>query len=319
MNNDILVVYNISHTFGKDKTDHYIDTINSILGQDNYDQNYNRDIDYRLVISARRNYIEQLNNLLEEFGDRIDIIRYEDVYTSNVTFNKTVQECIKKYGNFRGYLYVDSGVILNNRDVIKNIFERMKNSAYSMITVQTNISNGFLGWLGFDYVKSKDFIVPVGEACNLHCQLFMHDLYNTYDKRIIPDVFRAYCTESVFSFLNAAIRKKWVIIKDIIVNRTVEDDRCNDFNTVSEKFGNSWNNLLFDRDATSFIKDSEAINAGLGYEEIYDVMRHRKDMYDENGASLDPKNLKKIILKYFFLNKEELDYDQINFWSIEEV
>ena len=56
MSNDILVVYNTCHTAGKDKTNYYIDAIRSILNQNN-----DQDIDYRVVVSARRNYIEQLN------------------------------------------------------------------------------------------------------------------------------------------------------------------------------------------------------------------------------------------------------------------
>lgn len=307
MSNDILVVYNTCHTTGKEKTDYYIDAIRSILNQNN-----DQEIDYRVVVSARRNYIEQLNKLLDEFGDRIDIIRYADIYTWQTTFNKTVKECIKKYGSFKGYLYIDSGVTLISRDVIRAVYEQMNQDIYSMITVQTNLSNGFLNWLGFDCVKWEDFVVPVGRACNLHCQLFTHDLYDSYNEKIIPDVFRAYCTESVFSFLNAVIKKKWVIIKDIIVDRIAEDDRCNDFNTVSEKFTNSWNNLLYDRNVFNFMGDQEAIDVGLGYEEISNIMPHRKDMYDEDGFSLDPENLKKVILKYLYLNKEELDYDKIN-------
>jgi hypothetical protein len=183
---------------------------------------------------------------------------------------------------------------------------------YSMITVQTDGDNGFDMWLGFNNVIGNDYIVPIGKACNLHCQLFTNELYETYNNKIIPDVFAAFCTESSFSFLNAAMHKKWVIAKDIIVyHKQSLDNASMYFQHKSERFDNFWNNLLFNRNANDFINDQEAIDAGLGYEEVNNIMLHKNDMYDENGYSLVPDRLKRVILKYLYLNNSELDYENI--------
>ena len=49
---------------------------------------------------------------------------------------------------------------------------------------------------------------------------------------------------------------------------------------------NTWNNLLYERDALDFINDPEAYYAGLGYEECNDIMNHNSKSYDEEGNPL---------------------------------
>lgn len=303
--NKILTVYNICQK-DRDNTDHYINSIESILSQNNFDDKY------KIVISSCKNRNETINILHDQFKDKINIVYYDDAYTVNITFNKTVQEYIKRYGKFEGYLYIDSGVILTDSNVIKTMSELLDQKIYSMITAQTDGDNGFDMWLGFNRVIGNDYIIPIGKSCNLHCQLFSNDIYETYNNKIIPDVFRAFCTESVFSFLNAVIKKKWIIMKDIIIHHHQSLDGASTyFDHSSDKFGNTWNNLLYGRNTLDFINDPEAINSGLGYEEVRNVMLHKKDMYDENGYSLDSDKLKRIILKYLYLNNGELDYENI--------
>ncbi len=303
--NKILIVYNICQK-DRDNTDHYINSIRSILNQNNFDDNY------KIVVSACKNRNETINRLLSEFKDKINIVYYDDIFTVNITFNKTIQEYIKRFGKFGGYLYIDSGVILTDPNVIKTISEFLDQKIYSMITVQTDGDNGFDMWLGFGRVIGNDYIVPIGKACNLHCQLFTNELYETYNSKIIPDVFAAFCTESSFSFLNAAIHKKWVIAKDIVVyHKQSLDNASMYFQHKSERFDNFWNNLLFNRNVNDFINDPEAIGAGLGYEEVNNIMLHKNGIYDENGYSLDPDRLKRVILKYLYLNNSELDYGNI--------
>lgn len=300
----ILTIYNICQK-DKDNTDHYINSIRSILNQ-----NF---ADHRVVISACKNSDTCIRRLRNEFGNKIDILLYGEL-TANITFNKTVRECIKKYGNFQGYLYIDSGITLTDPNIIGSISERMDTGIYSMITVQTDTDNISRVVLGFDWVIGNDYIIPIGKGCNCHCQLFTHDLYETYGGKIIPDVFKAYCTESVFSFLNAAVKKKWVIIKDIIIHHHHGLDGASQyFTTISERFGTPWNNFLFGRNTFDFMNDPEAINAGLGYEEIAGIMMHKSDTYDENGFSRDPEKLKRVILKYLYSNKQEIDYDNLAF------
>ena len=144
-------------------------------------------------------------------------------------------------------------------------------------------------------------------------------MFEALGGKLIPDVFAAYCTESVYSFCSAAINKKWIIIKDIMVRHYPSMEGASaSFSHHSLVHKNTWNNLLFGRDALDFINDSEAISSGLGYEECQNIMMHKKDAYDEDGNAKYPDKLKQMINKHFILSKKEFDYDKIKynaFWN----
>ena len=84
----------------------------------------------------------------------------------------------------------------------------------------------------------------------------------------------------------------------------------------SPKYRNPWNNLLHGRNALDFINDPDAIEAGLGYEEMEEIMLHKDDAFDENGYAKYPEKLKKMIKKHWFLSKEEFDYDKADYKAI---
>lgn len=305
----LLVVYN---TCGiqRDNTDWYIECINSLLEQD-FD-------DYRVVLSSCLNSPECFKKVYDTFGNKISYCYHAEPHTVNITFNKTVQECVSHFGEFEGYLYVDSGVIFSRKDVLQKAYDLYMSGPYAFTSVQVDTDTGF-DQIGFEndpsdaiQVKEEDFIVPVGAACNLHSQIFSNQAYKTFDNRLMPDVFKAYCTESTFSFLCAALQKKWVILKDIVVRHEKGVDGASvSVPHWSPVHKNPWNNLFADRNALDFIKDPEAIAAGLGYEECNRIMIHDPSKYDENGYSNQPDKLIKMINKYFFLTKEELNYENI--------
>lgn len=303
---NILTVYNTCGIRNENRF-WYARCIQSIL-----DQNY---INNKVVISSCMNSDDCLHWLRVLYSD-IDIIKYKDPYTVNITFNKTVQEMVKKYGEFDGYFYIDSGVTLDNPEIITNGVDRLKEQRYGMISFQTDTDTGFES-LGFSQdsntaqIKDNDLIIPVGKACNLHAQIFDNDIYKTFENKIIPDIFRAYCTESTFSFLCAVIKKEWVIVKDILLNHNKGVDGASvGQDHISRQYYNPWNNLLYNRNALEFINDSEAIKVGLGYEECNNIMNHNPDAYDNNFSKY-PEQLRKQILKYFYTNETELNYHDI--------
>jgi len=313
--NDVLIVYN---TCGikSDNLEEYKNSIESIL-----DQPINGDKRrFDVVLSSCLNS-EYCRKMLEDhFQDRIMYSYIDHPYTVNITFNKTVQEVVKKHGKYRGYMFVDSGVNFGTQEnhYLENLITEFLSNKFGMVTIQTDTDTGF-NEFGYKYESSspqivnEHYVVPVGKACNLHAQIFHNDIFEKFDGKIIPDVFAAYCTESTFSFLNSAIHKKWIIYKDWMVNHAkAMDGPSLSSRHHSLKFGNTWNNLLFSRNALDFINDQEAIEAGLGYEECGNIMLHRKEAFDENGFAISPK-LEFFIKKYFFSNNEELNYDNIVF------
>jgi len=308
-NNKILVVYNTCGIKG-DNADWYIKCINSLL-----DQNFDG---YRVVLSSCLNSPTCFKQIYQTFGNKISYCYHSEPHTVNITFNKSVQESVKHLGEFEGYFYVDSGVIFERKDVLKEVYDLYKNGPYGFVTVQVDTDTG-LNQIGFAYesedpvqIKEKDFVIPLGGACNLHSQLFSHEVYKTFENKLMPDVFKAFCTESTFSFLCAAIHRKWAILKDIVVHhRKGVDGASVSVPHWSPVHNNPWNNLLAGRNALDFINDPEAIESGLGYEECNQIMMHDANKYDDNGYSKNSSKLIKMIKKYFLLTQDELNYETI--------
>jgi len=305
----LLIVYN---TCGIkcDNTDWYIECINNLLGQDFEG--------HQVVLSSCLNSPECFKKIYDTFHNKISYCYHAEPHTVNITFNKTVQNCVEHFGEFEGYVYIDSGVIFNRPDVLQRVYDLYKGGPYAFTSIQVDTDTGF-DQIGFEneaddaaQVKEKNFIVPIGAACNLHSQIFSNQAYKTFNNKLMPDVFKAYCTESTFSFLCAALEKKWVILKDIVVHHKKGVDGASaSVPHWSPTHNNPWNNLLYDRNALDFINDPEAIEAGLGYEECNKIMMHDSTKYDENGFSKNPQKLIEMIKKYFFLTKGEIDYDNI--------
>jgi len=305
----MLVVYN---TCGikQDHPEWYIKCLNSLLSQEFED--------YRVVLSSCLNSMDCFREIYNTFGNQISYCYHAEPHTVNITFNKTVQECVKQLGEFESYLYVDSGCTFGEqKNVLAEAYENLKTNSYGMLSLQTNTDTGF-DQIGFDHepeevqIKDENFIIPVGKACNAHVILHDNEFLKNFNNKIWPDVFAAYCTESTFTFLCAAIEKRWAILKDIEIehHKSIDGASCS-VPHWSLAHNNPWNNLLHGRDAAEFIRDPEAHTAGLGYEECNNIMNHDLNAYNESGYPKDPDKLINNINKYFFLNSEELDYDRI--------
>ena len=311
-NRKILVVYNTCG-INKDNTEWYIHCINSFLNQDFEG--------YRVVLSSCLNSPECVKKLYSTFGNRISYSFVGDRLTVNVTFNNAVRECVKEFGEFESYLYVDSGCIFDNeKDVLSRLYESFKRDEdlkNGMISVQATTDEG-LDQLGDPFIyespevqiTGENYTIPVGRAINLHVSLYSNEILKKYGK-ILPDVFAAYCSESVLSFLAASIDSKWAVMAD----RQVKHLKSIDGATLcvphhSPVYGNYWNNLLYGRNALDFINDEEARLSGFGYEEHQSVMNHAREAY-RDGRAIYPDKLSSFIKKYLFLSKSELDYDKM--------
>tara|TARA_R110002020_G_scaffold125793_2_gene283171 strand:- start:1533 stop:2477 length:945 start_codon:yes stop_codon:yes gene_type:complete len=304
-NNKYLIVYNICE-IGKRNCEWYIKCIDNLLRL-----NHKK---FHIVVSGCRVTQETKKELFNKFKNKISFCYTENFLSVNITFNHTVLKCVERFKEFTGYIYIDSGVNTEeNYNLLEEIDNRVQTERYSMISVQTDTDHGH-HWFKEDhvhnpYIKDKDFIVPVGRCCNLHVSYFSNDLLNAFD-RLIPDIFNAYCTESVFSFLNASIQKQWVIIKDIILTHIKEKDGA----TLSyDHIGPRqvpWNNLYGCADMEDIVNDPKAREVGLGYEELGGVLIHDPDLYTPEGH-VKNNTLKDYIRENLFLKSNQLDYSHI--------
>jgi len=303
--NKLLVVYNTCGFSGREPVDWYIDCIKNILAQDLEG--------IKVVLSSCGNSSITIKKLVSTFGRSIAYNFIHDRITVNQSFNHTVAKCVERYGEFEGYLYVDSGInFRQDRTVLSKAYDLFKEGEYGMVTVQASNDNGFPQWIGVDgFVENENFVIPVGRACNLHTQIFSNDIFKAFDNKIIPDIFIAYCTESIFSFLAAAVSSRWVILKDIVAEhlKSVDGATCG-FDHTGPK-GDNKNNLFGGLDIYEICRDPEASASGFGYEEMQGVLHHDPDKYDENGMVQEPERLKEFIRTRMFLNKEQFDYNDV--------
>lgn len=339
----ILLVYN---TCGikRDNTKWYIECINSFLNQDFEG--------VHVVVSSCMNSMSCFKELYLTFENKISYCLYPERYVVQTTFNKTVLEIVKKFGEFEGYLYVDSGVTFDDqKNVLKEAYSRLRTNKYAIVTVQTDtdtafndLAGGYVGdeivqdspeaiseWAkkrgGFSYetkfgdiqITGEDYIVPPGAAANLHANIFSNELWKTYNKRILADVFKAWCLESTFIWQTKSILKDWVVVKDLQVRHVKAlDVPCAGFKTHNEQTGHYWDNLFGDRSALDWMKDPEANRVGLGYHNHPNVslesrMQYSLDAFDDNNVAKYPDELAEVMRKFFFLTKDELDYEGIKF------
>lgn len=310
MENKVLLVYNTCGIRG-DNTEHYIKCIKTFLKQ-KFDG-------FKIVLSSCKNSTECIKQLYAEFGDEISYCLTPKLHTVNITFNNAVRKSVTKFGDFDSYMYVDSGCWFEDDDIIQKAHDCLRSGPYGIVAVQVD-NDEALNVLDPKFVHSTekiqitgaDYIIPVGQSINQHVHLFSSEVYKNCNDKIEPDVFAAHCSESVFNYIAAAASQRWVIMADKQVShhRSI-DGASSGFSHHSTIHGSRWNNLLYGRDATDFINDSEALEAGVGYEECNNIMNHNPAAYDETGFAKYPDKLLEKVNQYFFLTDEELNYDEI--------
>tara|TARA_R110002012_G_scaffold317027_1_gene532779 strand:+ start:589 stop:1566 length:978 start_codon:yes stop_codon:yes gene_type:complete len=314
----ILVVYNICGLGRRPSVDHYFKCIDSFLDQD---------LDnYRIIVSSCMSHPDDFRSIHKRYKDKVSYVYHHEPHIVNITFNKSVQEYVNVNGPAESYMFVDSGCSFEDpetgkhqNNILTNTYNTFKETEKSMLSIQVDTDEG-LQLLDPQYkwessgvqIVNEHFHIPLGKAINCHITLFSNEHYEAYNKKIVPDVFAAYCTESTFRYLAAAIKTKWYIMKDQQVRHLKEVEGASLSQPhVSQTYHNTWNNLMYNRNALDFINDEEVKKSGIGYEECNDILPHNSNAYDQNDMPIDPSNMKKLINKYFFLSDNELNYDSI--------
>jgi hypothetical protein len=310
MKNKILVVYNTCGFGRREHVEWYIDCINNILKQ-NFEG-------FHVVLSSCGNSVATIQRMLSEFRGKISFNFTNEKITVNQSFNHTVQKAVEKMGEFESYLYVDSGINFRNQvDTLSKVWQLYKSGPYGMVTIQASNDTGFGPWFDQSGHFKEDFEIPIGRACNLHTQLFSNDIYKAYDNKIIPDVFIAYCTESVFSFVAAGVSQKWIILKNLVLEHLKSVDGATaGFHHIGPK-GDSTNNLFGNLDIYEIVQQPEAWNSGFGYEEMQGVFFHDPEKY-ENGFAKDAFRLKEFIRTNMFLPEKLFNYEKVKFRFVEQ-
>lgn len=310
----LLIVYNICGINENENVEYYIKAINSILDQtiDNVD----------VVISGCMVTQSTKDILLSIYSQRVYFNFIEEVLPVNVTFNHSVIT-IPKYSRdtYEGYLYMDSGLCLEDRNAIQNLYNVYKSGggSYGMVSARTTTDTGAELWFGKSdraLFNSETFIIPVGKAINLHMQIFSKEIVDYYGKPFV-DIFAAYCSESVFSFVCAAIKQKWVLCRDIVISHWHGMDGGS-----SGFCPRKWEGAGGSHIEHPFLVPSvlcavqNGYEYGLGYEECQNILVHDPSHYDENGFCTND-TLKEYIKNNLYVPTGLLDYNTIKHTIVE--
>ena len=323
----LLIVYNTCGLNGVDNSNSYIKNIKSILNQKFEDK--------KIVFSGNHIPPAILKKVYDEFKNDISYCLTNDRLAVNQTFNHSVLKSVDAYGDFDGYMYVASDVSFSDDlESLGRLNERLKNSENGIISPEIDKDNGYYWWFNFDESKNlwdvasrdKDFAVPLGATANLHCKIFSNKIFKEYG-RPLPDIFVSYCTETIFSFLCAAVKQKFIITNDVLCYHGEKTGVHQGLDGQTLAFGAAWDRLYTGcpRTISEIISDPEAIACGLGYEEWAPPfiaqgkvdaskphLMHDDKQFDKNGFSVDNR-LRDYIKQNFFLQDSVLDYDNIEY------
>jgi len=294
---------------------YYIDCLRSLLAQTARNSWGN---DYQIVVSGCAINEPSKNTMREYFGDTINLNFIDENYPLSVTFNHTVKKCVEHYGPFEGYLYIDSGISFwdpsQRWDAVELFYHKFKEHNDAVLAAFPSNDDGG-SWWGLA-MTNEDLVLPIGKATNLHCQIFPEKWRATYNN-ILLDTFASNCQESMFSFLAAAIKTKYVLTKKVSVLHLTNLDGASfgsrkvnhtDRFPMSNTFETG--GLFYRKQKTIDEMYKEAREFGFGIEECKPYWLHDPGKFDANNFALDPRLLS-YLQKEMFLDKEQLDYDQI--------
>ncbi len=251
--------------------------------------------------------------LKKRYGNKLIYCWIDDIYTVNVTFNRSVDEIVKQRGPYTGYVFIDSGVLTTFPNTLLEIHNRAITGQYGIISMQTDTDMGLENWFGLPrgYVfRGKDFIVPVGKCVHIHFNYYPHCFYEYYGK-ILPDIFKASCTESVFYYMVAPLKLKWCVVKDIVLIHYQSADGATSLEKFDPPTKPYWNELMCDIDIRNAFKDPRAKITGFGYDEWAHIFDHNPDAYDAEGMALYPKELGDFVKETVFIPKTLFDYNNV--------
>ena len=307
----LLVVYNTCGLSRRPNIGSYLQSLQSILNQDFED--------FEVAISACMNDPSDIQLLKSQLQDAISYNEIREIVPVNVSFNHTVLKCVEKYGEFEGYIYIDSGVSFDNQtDALSKLYDLYQSGPYGIVVSRVDRDSGFETWFnssdyGEDlFADGSHLEIPVGKCVNLHSQIFHNEMLTAYG-RIVPDIFAGQCTESVFSFLCAALGKKFIVHKDVILrHETAMDGASIGFSPYGwETQGRKKFDHPFGTSESIVDIVNRGAEFGMGYEELQGILMHDKEKFDENGFSLDSR-LKDYIRDNLFLREDQFSYNNID-------
>lgn len=317
-----LIIYNACG-IKKDNTNLYPAYLSRLVEQ-------KLDAETKIVFSSCQPKTRTIPYLKKMFPS-IDYIETLDPLPVNITFNHAILKSVEKYGKFENYTFFTSDSLLQDLFSMRRLFSSMeKNQNYGMLSAQIDVDSCYAyglrlggGRFGVDderarsemFSASTDYIVPVGKACAAHVNVYSSKIFDFYG-RCCPDIFAGYCTESIFSFINSALKLDWAISKDTLIHHDAGMDgpSCSTdpeaYKQKNPKTG-SYDHAFGQSSLLHIFQNEKAKRLGLGYEECQNVVIHDESQFENNYCTNE--ELKHYIKENLYLSKNLFDYSNINY------
>lgn len=311
----LLAIYNTCEIGRHCNYPWYVNSIQSLISQ-SMNEKYGED--YQIVISGCCLTDATQQTLENQFGKELSLNFIEDPVPLPISFNDTIEQCVKHFGAFESYLYLDSGVTFwdpsMRLDGIEKLFDVHNAHPNCMTAAFPSNDDGGSYW-GINYRPHEDHVLPLSRATNLHCQIWSEEWRNAYG-RVYPDIFANDTSESVFSYMAAAIRKQYMVTTKVSVLHLHSLDGASigqrdasreDYTVASEHMPNI---LLYKTKRNMDERHREGYEFGFGYEGCKDFWPHDPDKFDTQGLAKDDR-LAPWIKENLFLQPSEFDYGSL--------
>jgi hypothetical protein len=298
---DTLIVYNLCG-LRKDNTKTWLHNIEGFLNdKDSFD----------FCISAcnlKQSTKESFKKYFENKKVKLHFV--DDVLPVNITFNFAC----KINPGYKYYLYCASDVnILSSTKVVtklKNFHVKNNNAITGGYVLGDTFAPNYNSYKEI-LKKGENVTFKMGESFNAHFILYDAVLLKHFNA-LMPDIFRSWCTESVFSFVCASLGKNLGMLNAVDVT-LFHPESSNDLDGSSAGFQSHQGPYdLFNskQGAKERLMSKEAYDVGFGYEECKNLFRHNPEMY-KNNKHINPTKLLNFVKKAVYLTKEEFDYTKI--------
>ena len=251
----------------------------------------------------------------------------DDILPAQVTFNRTCQLFAhEKYTGkikYDGFLYVASDVECTDRLAIQKLVDFHfagpdSKGSYGHTAAYVDKDHGL------EYhpdrrkaiQEGKNLTFGQGHAFHTHFNLIDKSVYEAFGNRCLPDIFAAFCAESVYCYIVAAVDKRLGMLnaKDLTLHHIDNLDGCSvgfpDHGTKEDVPRGPYHLFRSKIGAKERCMSREAWSVGFGYEELRGYFPHDRGWYI-NGYHKNPELLKNFVKKAVFLSRDEFDYDTI--------
>lgn len=306
--NKLCIVFNTCGIKQPENIPFYLDNLKAILRNTMFEHT-----GVKLVLSSCMSSTTAISQLAGYFGHQMSYNVVQEILPVNITFNLAIKNVVKSYGEFEGYMYIESGVSFwNCYNGIEKLYNAMRSGPYGIVHTKASNDNGYEWCLRGSHLGDiiNPTVLPTGVAVNMHCAIYHNDLYRAYGG-CAPDIFCSDASESVHPFMCAGVDRKILIYPDVEILHVGMVDGASSGHRGEDKPFTMRKDIPKKEDMRTLYERGKAF--GMGFEECQPSFGclHDPTLYTDDGSCLKQDELRDFIAKEIFLQPSDFNYENI--------